>query len=89
MDILCDRISAYEATVPELVAFKAEMDAIPNGIALLRVLIDQHELTLSSFKDEIGDKSIVSRILSGERKLTLTHIQKLAERFGIPPALFI
>ncbi|MGQ7145255.1 helix-turn-helix domain-containing protein, partial [Escherichia sp. SS-MK2] len=38
---------------------------------------------------EIGSKSMVSRVLSGKRKLTLEHAKKLATRFGISPALFI
>ncbi|HCJ9604691.1 TPA: helix-turn-helix domain-containing protein, partial [Escherichia coli] len=37
----------------------------------------------------IGSKSMVSRVLSGERKLTVEHIRKLSARFGISPALFI
>lgn len=89
VDILAIRITAYEEIQPELVAFKAEADAMPEGVALLRVLIDQHNLTLSDFSEEIGTKSMVSRILNGERKLTLEHIKKLAVKFDISPALFL
>ncbi|EHF5014944.1 helix-turn-helix domain-containing protein, partial [Enterobacter hormaechei] len=46
-------------------------------------------LTISDFKDEIGSKSMVSRVLNGQRQLTLNHIKKLAARFGVSPALFI
>ncbi|WP_437887632.1 helix-turn-helix domain-containing protein [Phytobacter sp. V91] len=89
VEILTARISAWEEKQPELVAFKAEADAMPEGVTLLRLLIDTHNLTLSDFRQEIGTKSMVSRILSGERKLTLEHIKKLAVKFDISPALFL
>lgn len=59
------------------------------SIAMLRVIIDQHQLTLSDFKEEIGAKSTVSIILSGKRSLTLNHIKALSVRFGVPASLFI
>ncbi len=63
--------------------------AMPGGIAVIRTLMDQYGLTLSDLP-EIGSKSMVSRVLSGEEEiLTLEHAKKLATRFGISPALFI
>ncbi|EIB8317073.1 type II toxin-antitoxin system antitoxin HigA, partial [Escherichia coli] len=56
--------------------------------AVIRTLMDQYGLTLSDLP-EIGSKSMVSRVSSGKRKLTLEHAKKLATRFGISPALFI
>ena len=55
---------------------------------MLRVLIDQHDLTVSDLQDEIGSKSLVSMILSGKRNLTKEHIQRLSQRFHISPSLF-
>lgn len=89
VDLLCVRIRAYEDNQPKLHALREEIEAIPTGIAILRTLMEQHKLTLSDFADEIGSKSMVSRVLSGQRKLTLDHVKKLAARFGISPALFI
>ncbi|HGK4671903.1 MULTISPECIES: helix-turn-helix domain-containing protein [Enterobacteriaceae] len=89
VDLLCVRIRAYEDNQPKLRALREEIEAIPTGIAILRTLMEQHKLTLSDFADEIGSKSMVSRVLSGQRKLTLDHVKKLAARFGISPALFI
>ena len=89
LDIVCARISRYEASRPEMVALRKEMESIPSGIAVLRTLMDQHKLTLSDFQNEIGSKSMVSRVLNGQRQLTLNHIKKLAVRFGVSPALFI
>ena len=89
VDLLCVRIRAYEDNHPALRALREEIEAIPAGIAVLRTLMDQYNLTLSDFADEIGSKSMVSRVLNGQRKLTLEHAKKLAARFGISPALFI
>lgn len=88
VNILCARISEFEGQDPEIQAFTERMRAVPAEIGVLRTLINQHELTLSDLP-EIGSKSMVSRVLKGERKLTLEHIRKLSERFHISPALFI
>ena len=89
LDIVCARISRYEANQPDIVALRREMESVPVGIAVLRTLMDQYNLTISDFQDEIGSKSMVSRVLNGQRQLTLNHIKKLAARFGVSPALFI
>lgn len=89
LDIVCARISRYEANQPAIVALRQEMESLPVGIAVLRTLMDQYKLTLADFQDEIGGKSMVSRVLNGQRQLTLNHIKKLATRFGVSPALFI
>ncbi len=49
--------------------------------------MDQHGLGTADLPD-IGSKSMVSRVLSGERSLNKKHIQALSERFSINPALF-
>lgn len=89
LDIISARISRYEASQPEIVALRKEMESVPVGIAVLRTLMDQYKLTTSDFQNEIGSKSMVSRVLNGQRQLTLNHIKKLAFRFGVSPALFI
>lgn len=89
LDIVSNKITAYENTLPQVIAFREEMEALPGGFAVLATLMDQYGLKQSDFADEIGGKSLVSRILRGERKLTVEHIGKLAARFGISPALFI
>ena len=48
---------------------------------------ESHELKGTDFP-EIGDKTLISKILNGSRSLTKDHITKLAERFDISPALF-
>jgi HTH-type transcriptional regulator/antitoxin HigA len=68
-------------------AFHDEAMGIPRDLAVLGVLMDQYGLGVNDLP-EIGSKSLVSRILSGERNLTKKHIQALSERFGISPAAF-
>ena len=60
----------------------------PSGTAIIRVLMDQHKLTMSDLP-ELGKKANVSLILKGDRNLTVGHIKKLAERFNISPGLFL
>ncbi|KMK84673.1 helix-turn-helix domain-containing protein [Pectobacterium brasiliense] len=89
IDMLTAKIDKYEDDAPEFVAFNERIKALPTGIALLRVLMDQHQLTQSDFEAEIGKKSLVSRILNGERTLTLDHMRALAKRFDIPVSAFV
>lgn len=56
-------------------------------VAMLRLLMDQHGLGVADFP-EIGDKSLLSRILSGQRNLTKKHIARLSKRFDVEPGLF-
>lgn len=85
--ILARAISDYESRDPEIAEFEALAMQEPSDIALLRVLMDQHGLGVADFP-EIGDKSLISRILSGSRNLTKQHIEKLSRRFGIEPGMF-
>ncbi|ECJ5866821.1 helix-turn-helix domain-containing protein [Salmonella enterica subsp. salamae] len=89
LDIVCTRITEYERQQPDIQALRDEMAAIPAGLAVLRTLMDQYNLTISDFADEIGSKSMVSRVLKGERQLNVNHIKKLSDRFNISPAAFI
>ena len=54
---------------------------------MLRLLMDQYDLGVADLP-EIGSKSMVSRVLSGERSLNKKHITALSERFGINPGFF-
>ena len=82
-------IDKYENESPEFAEFNARVASIPSGVALLRTLMDQYHLTQSDFENEIGKKSLVSRILNGQRTLTLDHMRALAKRFGLPVSAFV
>lgn len=60
---------------------------MPADVAMLRLLMEQHELNGKDFP-ESGDKTLISKILNGRRSLTNDHITKLAERFDSSPVLF-
>jgi HTH-type transcriptional regulator/antitoxin HigA len=85
--LVAQAIGRYERDQEALNAFETQADEIPVDVAMLRVLMKQHALGVADFP-EIGDKSLVSRILSGSRNLTKMHIKKLAVRFGISESLF-
>jgi HTH-type transcriptional regulator/antitoxin HigA len=87
IDILGHAIEAYENQDEELVEFGSQALEPGNDLALLRVLMDQHNLGMGDLP-EIGSKSMVSRVLSGQRELSKKHIMALSERFGIEAGLF-
>ena len=58
-----------------------------SPIEMLKFLMDEHGLGQDDLP-EIGSQSLVSKILNGERQLTLEHIPSLSKRFGVSPAVF-
>ncbi|MCC8456521.1 MULTISPECIES: type II toxin-antitoxin system HigA family antitoxin [Photorhabdus] len=89
IEILATTIERYEDTAPEFAEFNQAIENIPTGIATLRVLMDQYGLTPADLKNEIGEASLVSQILSGTKSLTVTHIKALSKRFKVSSAVFI
>lgn len=83
IEIISKSIEKYESNQEGIVKFDIEANSISQEISVLRVLMDQHNLTMSGFKDEIGSKSLVSMILNGKRNLTKEHITKLSKRFNL------
>ena len=59
-----------------------------SGIDVLGFLMGEHNLTPSDLP-ELGDASVVSQLLAGERPLSVEHIRALSQRFGLSPATFI
>lgn len=87
ISVLSRAIEVYERSDTPLMGFERAASGVPPELATLRLLMDQHGLGLIDLP-EIGSKSMVSRVLSGERDLSKKHIKALARRFGIDPALF-
>lgn len=58
-----------------------------SAIDMLKFLMDEHHLGQSDLP-EIGSQSLVSKILSGKRQLTVEHIHGLSKRFGVSPSVF-
>lgn len=87
IDMLSHSIEAYENTDKALVEFESRAMQQPTDLAVIRLLMDQYKLGTNDLP-EIGSKSMVSRVLSGERALNKKHIKALSERFNINPGLF-
>ena len=87
IDMLSQAIERYESRNESVAAFDEEAESLPVDVALLRTLMRQYRLTGSDFP-EIGDKTMVSKVLKGKRILSRKAIEKLSERFGLRPALF-
>lgn len=58
-----------------------------SSVEMLKFLMDEHGLGQGDLP-EIGSQSLVSKILNGERQLTLEHIRSLSKRFGVSPGVF-
>ncbi len=87
IEILAVSIEQWESSAPEFEDFNRRIDSLDTGTTMLRLLMDQHKLGVADLP-EIGTKSLVSKILNGNRRLTRDHIDALSKRFGISPALF-
>lgn len=89
IDFLAAKIADFEDSSEQFAEFNKAIAEMPVGVALLRTLIDQYKLSYSDLKNEIGSKSLVSQILSGQRSLTIAHIKALSSRFGVKPEWFL
>ena len=54
----------------------------------LRHLMEEHEMSASDLGRLLGERSLGSKILSGNRGLSKSHIAKLSAHFGVSPELF-
>jgi len=87
IELLSHAIEEYENKDEELVKFEMNATDQSSDLSMLRLLMDQYKLGVADLP-EIGSKSMVSRVLSGERSLNKNHIKALADRYNISPALF-
>lgn len=71
-------------------AYEEKHHPIPecSGVEVLRFLMEEHQFEPSDLT-ELGPPNIVLEILNGDRDLTVTHIQALAETFQVSPAVFV
>jgi HTH-type transcriptional regulator/antitoxin HigA len=85
----------YLETLVQLVqAYEAEHHAIDvsdlGGLEALRHLLAENQMNASDLARLLGiHASMGSKILKGERSLTVEHLRKLASRFKVRPELFI
>lgn len=60
-----------------------------SGRDVLRHLMEEHHLTQANLAPLFGGRSVISDVLAGKRRLNLTHITRLSERFGLPADVFL
>lgn len=58
------------------------------GIELLKTILEEKSLQKQDLLPIFEDQSTLDNIFDGQRELTDSHIQKLADFFKISPALF-
>jgi HTH-type transcriptional regulator/antitoxin HigA len=76
-------VAAYEA---ERFSIEIEGD---TGLDVLKRLLADHTMTASDLGELLGNRSLGSKILRGERELSKAHFRILAERFKVDPGLFL
>ncbi|GLP96112.1 helix-turn-helix domain-containing protein [Paraferrimonas sedimenticola] len=88
IEILSVSIEKWENEAEEFEEFNRKVEALDDGVAVLRTLMDQYQLKAEDLKEELGGKSLVSMVLNGSRNLTRDHIQALSARFKVAPSVF-
>lgn len=70
--------------------YEQQKHLVPDiyGVELVQVLMGELNLKQKDLVSIFKTESIVSEVLNGKRKLTVEHIQKLAEFFQVSPAVF-
>lgn len=83
----------YLETLSVLVeAYENEHHAVDDGLSpldILKHLLDSNGMNASQLGELLGNRSLGSKILRGERELSKGHIRTLAKRFKVSPALFL
>ena len=87
--------AVYLETLVQLVqAYEAEHHAIKttdiSGLESLKYLLQENNMNASDLARLLGvHTSLGSKILKGERSLTVDHIRELAAQFKVSPRLFL
>jgi HTH-type transcriptional regulator / antitoxin HigA len=70
--------------------FETKNFSVPQAppIAIIRHLMEAHNLRQKDLVDVFGTESTASEVLHGKRELTKEHIKRLSARFGVSPAVF-
>lgn len=72
-----ERKKGWEIPVPE------------NPIDVIKIRMENLGLKQADLADVVGDKTVVSRILKGSRKLTYSMITPLSKLLRVPPELLL
>lgn len=84
LDILSDLVAEYEEE--QEYTFKKKI----HGLEALKYLLEENGLNATDLAKILDvDRTIGSRILTGERSLTVAHIKKLSDHFKVSADLFL
>jgi HTH-type transcriptional regulator/antitoxin HigA len=61
----------------------------PRPADIIRYLMDQHGLSRADMVPILGTASRVSEVLRGKKGLSMTMVQRLRTRFGVPADLLL
>jgi HTH-type transcriptional regulator/antitoxin HigA len=80
-------VAARAAAQARLIAAYEEAKwprSTPRTADVIRYLMDQHGLSRADMVPILGTASRVSEVLSGKKGLSMTMVQRLRARFGVP-----
>ncbi|MCB1087227.1 MAG: helix-turn-helix domain-containing protein [Verrucomicrobiae bacterium] len=87
LEALSILIEAYEQ---DQMAWKGTSRSGSSGLEILRWLCAENGLSGAGLAEILGvSRSLGVKILSGDRALTVSHLEKLANRFQVSPNLFL
>lgn len=66
-----------------------EIPVPENPIDVIKIRMDDLGLKQSDLAKAVGDKTVVSRILNGSRKLTYSMVTPLSKLLRVPPELLL
>ena len=66
-----------------------EIPSSVSPVEVIRARMEELDLKQSDLAHAIGDKTVVSRILNGSRKLTYSMIAPLSNLLRVPPELLL
>jgi len=84
-------VEAIELLTLLVERYEQEHYSIPaaDPVSVVRLLIEQQDLTQRDLIPQFGSESAVSMFLAGQRKLTVEQVRKLSARFKLPADVFI
>lgn len=83
LDVLSTLVEEYEQT-------RHRINPKLSGLSALRALLVEHGMTAADLARLLGvHRSLGSKLLNGERSLTISHLKILSERFKVSADLFL
>lgn len=84
----------YLGTLSELIArYDSEHYAMDDsgitGLDSLKSILEENDINASQLGELLGNRSLGSKILRGERDLSKSHLRILGDRFKVNPSLFM